>query len=291
MATHMKRIGHFLNRPYPYYYEGRSFWILLFLIGIMGMLFLFFFQPFNVNIKEHKMSFLGITWVHTVVALAILALMAFILKLIRIQPENWTVGKDILFLATLFVAIGIGQFLIRDLIYDNPNNWSVQYLLEEVRNTFLIGILFVVILVPLNHNRLQLINVRQARALKDQRPKAQEPSAIFIKTQVKQDDFEMDLSAFLYAKADRNYVEIHFVENGSTRKQLKRISLANLEQQLAQLPHIIKTHRSYLVNLNHLEAVSGNAQGYSLKLHELDTPVMVSRKMIPKFEQRLSMVS
>ena len=291
MKPVLDRIRALLNRPYPYYFEGRDFWILVILIGVMGIIFQYFFQPFEVNPKEHRLPFFWITVLHTVVALLILILASLLLKWARTETENWKVGKDILFLGLIFLAIGIGQFLIRDLIYDNPNNWSVRYLLEEIRNTFLIGMLFVMILVPINQNRLYRRNSERASVLSNNPIQPIPIPTIYIQTHLKQDNFELDPATLLFAKADRNYVEIYTVENGVIQKSLKRISLRSLERQLNSISQIVKTHRSYLVNLQFLESVSGNAQGYHLKMKYLDVPILVSRTLIPQFEKRLRQVS
>ena len=291
MQAIQERIRQFLNRPYPYYFEGRDFWMLVVLIGSMAIIFEFIFQPFHVNPREHKMPHFWITVVHTLVALSILITGSLVLKWARVRSESWTVGKDILFLGTILVGIGIGQFLIRDVIYDNPNNWSMGYLLEEIRNTFLIGMLFVMILVPINQNRLYRRNSERASVLRNNPVRHIPAPSIPIETQLKQDDFELDPSTLLFAKADRNYVEIHTLKNGAPQKSLKRISLSSLEHQLSSLSHVVKTHRSYLVNLQFLESVSGNAQGYHLKMKYLDAPILVSRALIPDFERRLQEVS
>ena len=291
MSALAKRIRNFLNRPYPYYFEGRDFWILLLIIGTMSIAFQYFFQPFEVNPREHKMPFFWITVMHTLVALLILILASLIIKWTQVQTESWTVWKDILFLGLFFLIVGIAQFLIRDIIYDNPNNWSLRYFSEEIRNTFLIGMLFAMILVPLNQNRLYQRNVARASGLRSNSIKPVQTHTLHIHTKLKQDNFELDPSQLLFAKADRNYVEIHLLENRQRKKALKRMSLRSLEQQLKPISHIVKTHRSYLVNLHYLESVSGNAQGYQLKMKHLDIPIMVSRALIPSFEKRLLQVS
>lgn len=151
--------------------------------------------------------------------------------------------------------------------------------------------LFVLILIPLNQNRLYQRNSLRASGLGSTMIKAVHTPTIYIQTQLKQDNFELDPATLLFAKADRNYVELHLYENGHKTKALKRMSLRSLEQQLNGISHIVKTHRSYLVNLQFLESVSGNAQGYHLKMKHLDVPILVSRTLIPDFENRLRQVS
>ena len=57
------------------------------------------------------------------------------------EDTHWNLGKEILHISIILFLIGIADFLIRDVIYTNPNNWSLRYLWEEVRNTFLVGLL------------------------------------------------------------------------------------------------------------------------------------------------------
>ena len=63
--------------------------------------------------------------------------------------------------------------------------------------------------------------------------------------------------------------------------------MKELESALSPYSNIIKTHRSFLVNLLHIHSVSGNAQGYKLHLSNFDEPVPVSRNMIEDFNARM----
>ena len=275
-----------LKQPYPFYFEGRSLWTLLLILAVMGIVFQYFFKPFDVYLPEHRMSFFAITVVHTANALLIILAGALVLKLLPGVTAFWNVGKEIVFLTALILAIGVGQFLIRDLIYDNPNNWSLGYLLEEVRNSFLVGILFISILLPINFNRLIYQNQKKAAALHhDQKPK-NSARPVDIKTQVKQDDFTLNPSELIYARAEGNYVTL-CLDGKSEEKLIKRISLTELENQLKAYPFIVRTHRSYLVNLHFIRAINGNAQGYVLDLQNTEERIAVSRKMIPVFERKL----
>jgi DNA-binding LytR/AlgR family response regulator len=66
------------------------------------------------------------------------------------------------------------------------------------------------------------------------------------------------------------------------------MTLKEFENQLNAPSHIIKTHRSYLVNLHHVSDIKGNAQGYQLYLKQHPEPIPVSRGMIPLFERRIN---
>lgn len=253
----------------------------------MSFFFNYLFEPFNVYVPEHKMDYFWISLIHSVSPVIFIFLLS-IIGLNSKTEENWTIGKDIGFLFLYVFLIGIAQFLIRDLIYDNPNNWSLRYLIEEIRNTIFVGILFSAIIIPLNFNRLNRINIKNAKYLNKSHDfiKSDESTNTLIKTQLKNEDLQLNVKNLLFAKAEGNYVELHLIKE-KVNKVLKRITIKELESILKPYPKIIKTHRSYLVNLEHLKSVSGNAQGYKLKLDNFPDKIPVSRNMITNFNLRI----
>lgn len=114
-----------------------------------------------------------------------------------------------LLLVILLFIVGIVQFLIRDIIYDNPDNWSWKYFFEEIRNTFLVGSLIAIILISLNFNRLNYWNKKRAYELNlssiknnnQSDKKDVDDSGVFIETQVKADDFKLKVDNLLFAKS------------------------------------------------------------------------------------------
>ncbi len=84
---------------------------------------------------------------------------------------------------------------------------------------------------------------------------------------------------FLMAKSADNYVEVAFLRQGIIHKQLLRVTLRDLEGQLAD-KNIIKCHRSYLVNMRRVADVQGQSRLLKLKLDSLTVPV--SRQHVQK---------
>jgi cell shape-determining protein MreD len=282
------RIKNFLSQPYPFYYQGQ----LLITSSLILLVAVFFFnyliEPFEVNTREHRMPFVFICLIHALIP-AILYWFCFSrLQKIPGLDERWNIRREILVVVSLLILIGIVQFLIRDLIYNNPNNWSWRYFYEEIRNALLVGTLFSCIFVPANFNRLYRQNRSHAEALPEVKPLqvVYEHKLIPIQTQVKNDDFLLDAATLLFVRAEKNYVEIYLSNGRQVDKLLKRISMKELEAQLTDLPFLVKTHRSYLVNLVAIEEVSGNAQGYRLRIKQCDEAIPVSRNLIPVFEEK-----
>jgi hypothetical protein len=293
-------LSRFFTQPYPFYYKGKSLWIIAAILFVFSFVFNYFFQPFNVYHPEHKMSYLMISVIHSITPFVIILLFS-VFSVSPETEERWTVLKEMLLLVILLFIVGIVQFLIRDIIYDNPDNWSWKYFFEEIRNTFLVGSLIAIILISLNFNRLNYWNKKRADELnlssiknnnqsdkKDVDDSGVDDSGVFIETQVKADDFKLKVDNLLFAKSEGNYIEFYLMDVRSVtdmtvNKFVKRLTLKDLESALKPFPEIIRTHRSYLVNLNQIMGVEGNAQGYKLRLKDYDGTVPVSRNMIGNF--------
>lgn len=286
-ATRETKINSLLKQPYPYYYKGKELFIICGLLFVMSLAFNYFFEPFHVNLKEQKMSYFWVCFVHALVAPIVLLVMAFVWTRKNIE-EKWSIQSEVIFLVSFLLLVGIGQFLIRDIVYDNPYNWSLRYFYEEIRNTFLVGTLFIFILIPWNFTRLNAKYIKTADLLNTSHEsfKKSELSKIEIETNLKDDSISIDINNLLFAKAEGNYVELYIKEDKINRI-VKRITMKELEAALSPYSNIIKTHRSFLVNLIHISSVSGNAQGYKLYLQNVDEPIPVSRNMIEDFNSRM----
>lgn len=281
-----------LKQPYPFYYRGKELWIIALILFLMSFIFNYFFEPFNVNLNEHRMNYFWVSIIHAIVAPIILVLIAAFISF-KNSEEKWYVKNEVIFILTLLLLVGIGQFLIRDIIYDNQNNWSSKYLFEELRNTFMVGFLFIIILIPLNFTRLNAKHIKSANSfnrLNDLSNK-NESSIIEIQTNLKNDVVVLEMDKLLFAKAEGNYIELFLKEEKEIQRLVKRLTMKELETSLSSFNNIIKTHRSYIVNLNHIDRVSGNAQGYKLHLNSYNDSIPVSRKMIEDFNARMKHVS
>jgi len=285
-----KKLVSFLKQPYPFYFEGKDLFYLCAVLFSMSLFFNYFFKPFNVYVPEQKMDFFWISVIHSTMPVVVIAMASGFLKLKPSITDEWLLWKEFVLIFIILVLTGTGQFLIRDVIYNNPNNWSWAYFLEEVRNTCLVGMLFVAILVPINLNRLLLKNQQKAFSISSEVGNPQTPvmaSLLSVKPRQKQDAFQLDANNLIFAKSEGNYVALISLEDGKAVKVLKRITIKELEALLSSVPFITKTHRSYLVNLQKIKKISGNAQGYRLNLNGTDHLVPVSRYLIDAFEERL----
>jgi DNA-binding LytR/AlgR family response regulator len=64
-----------------------------------------------------------------------------------------------------------------------------------------------------------------------------------------------------------------------------------MEEQLAAHPAFFRCHRMYLVNLQRVISVSGNAQGLKLQLDGLEEAIPVSRNLTETVREKLHFLS
>jgi len=89
------------------------------------------------------------------------------------------------------------------------------------------------------------------------------------------------LTDIQYAEADRNYCKIY------TKKQtyLLSVPLRNIESQLPS-EKFIRTHRSFVVNLHNIDAISEHYEYLTIKTHQ----VPISRRNKEEVVKRLKTI-
>ena len=286
----MTQILNYFKQSYPYYYRNRkNLFIILWIFSFLSFFFSYLFQPFEVNISEHKINSNWILLIHAFIPLPIVFIYFWFVNKHVKDETSWTVGKEVIHISIALLFIGISDFLIRDVIYTNPDNWSLKYFFEEIRNTFLVGALLFAIILPLNLQRLLNKYQKSATKLHLKMPNSSKNSdSILINSFINSESFHLKINSFLFAKIDGNYTEIYTESENNFDKKLIRLSLKELEEQLKEFNFIFKTHRSYLVNTNQISSVNGNAQGYKLQLKNYPTQIPVSRSKIEEFNLLLA---
>jgi len=271
------------------------------IFGII-LIFLLLFRPFGVSGPEQKMSYFFICCLHALSPAIILY--AYFRALNYLKKTNtiaqltnsyvngrgsWTLLQEYLHVGTVLLLAGTAGFLMRDLIYYNKDNWSLYYLWEEIKNALIAGSLFYIFLRLTGfyfESQKGSPFVLQFVPLQGEPQLDVKQSLLFIKTQVKQDDFSLCLNDLIFVKAEGNYIELTSLKDGQFNTELKRISLTQFELQLSKHPNFFRCHRAYLVNMLYIGNVSGNSQGYSLSFSGTGSTVPVSRTQLENFNGR-----
>ncbi|MET4141181.1 LytTR family DNA-binding domain-containing protein [Pedobacter sp. UYP1] len=252
------------------------------------LLFLLLFKPFGVSAPEQKINYFFICSFHALSPAIIIYIYFGTLNYLRrrSQSKGWTLLQEYKHIGIVLLLTGTAGFFMRDIIYHNADNLSWYYLWEELRNSLVAGSFFYLIFRVANfyfQSKKGAPFVLQFIPLTVEQPKMVIQSPVFIKTQVKQDDFSLYLSDLLFAKAEGNYIELTSYKDAQISTELKRISLTQFGSQISSHPDFFRCHRAYLVNMLRIENVSGNAQGYLLAFKDSETKVPVSRAQLDSF--------
>jgi hypothetical protein len=97
-----------------------------------------------------------------------------------------------------------------------------------------------------------------------------------------------EIAALVYLRAADNYVEVYQLSSGKVQRHVLRATLAEAEARLAAYTHWIRCHKSYLVNLHHVQHITGNAQGCQLHFAADLAPAPVARQRIEAVRATLS---
>lgn len=91
----------------------------------------------------------------------------------------------------------------------------------------------------------------------------------------------------VYIESASNYVKIYFTRKGAITYSIIRMTMKAAAESVAAHPVFFRCHRAFIVNLNKVDRVEGNAQGYKLRLQDVDESIPVSRSLNREFTDRL----
>jgi hypothetical protein len=217
-------------------------------------------------------------------------LMIKLLKKIRYfsNPDEWTLFKEILSIVLILFGNGIAIYFIGFLMEVPGTRWNLPTFFNSCIISFLIGIVPLMFFTAANYRHLFVADI-----VKNFNPDIntsslhQSEKLIEISSQLKKEELNFYPGQFIFAESDGNYVVFHLNVDNQIRKKTIRNSIGNIEQQLAEIPFCMRTHRAFIVNVKQVVSQKGNTLGYRLKFGGIDTVIPVSRQKTRDFDQLL----
>ena len=274
-----------LNQPYPIEESVSRRAIKSVAISTFIGFFLLAFQPFGLDDWQTPVKTLKILGFGGVTLMAMLV-HYFVLPALfprYFSDERWTVGKEIVQTLVLVMVISVGNRLYLGWLINKPlvlGSW-----LWSIGVTSLIGLFPISGIILLNYitqlkkysrsaNELPVHNPLPAS---DEKGTGSHPAdtVVTLIADNEKDTLVFPAGNLLFIESSDNYCTVFYLKDGPNEvnkiaKPLLRSSLSRLEKQINQ-PHIahkpvVRCHRSYVVNLDRAERITGNAQGYKLHL-------------------------
>jgi hypothetical protein len=283
-----------LQESFPYYLNNdRKNTLLSLGVALCVLVMMVVFHPTHL---QH----LGLHMLITVVIFAVLYIC--IIWFPKFFPEafdplNWTIGKYILFTIWQCFVIGICCSLLIYALNYHPSRDLLTILGTFYVSTLMYGSFSIVVATfvireyMLKQNLQSAIHANQEleriRSIRVSQNAEANPATVVIRSETSE-TAEFHLPDLLFIEADDNYATLHWRSDKGLEKKMLRVNLKSIETQLNNA-YIIRCHRSYIVNINAITHVRGNANGYKLDLRHTDVTIPVSRskgkEVVDKIEQ------
>ncbi len=268
-----------LSQPYPHAQSARKNITLAIGTGLFVALFLTYFQPFGSNNWQdpNKLWLLsGFGLVTTTLMLLNSFLVPKALPNAFVE-QSWTMLKEITFVAYHILSIAIGNVLYAQLT--GLMDPQIRGAFSMIIYTFTLGIIPTIVIILINYIYHLKLYAIEKHNIPSNTIKLSEHNLLITLTSENEKDhisfLEQDLC---YIESSDNYCTVYFLKENKLYKEILRSSLSRLESILPQNTNYVRCHRSFVVNLGKIEAVSGNAQGYKFHLYNQSLTVPVSRK-------------
>jgi hypothetical protein len=244
-------------------------------MAVFFFLFLMFFLPFGVDNHNPRHQYTGeFIWaivLHMLATLIVSLLNELILR--RWVFTRVSSGRVVSWSIWTLILLGLANFFLYN-IQGNWHDFHVSSALSFILNCS------TVLIFPLTGTffffRYRLLRRKFYMELNNKESRIDPEQLIHFAGQGVHDHITLPLSDFMYARAQDNYVELHYLLNEKPGKMLIRTSLSRLADAIDNTA-IVRCHRSYIVNLYHVRSITSDSAGYKLRMNHTDSPLPVSR--------------
>ena len=273
----------FLNKPYPFNDDLKYNSKLIFFISIGVLAFLYLFQPLDVSLMDNKQK------IYVVIGLGVITFLSLSLNLLILPSlfpkifikRVWNIKKEILWNIWILSTISVGYFLY----YKALGVFDIDF--NMIVGLILIAVIPITGLITVNQNRKLRSYLELAEGInrKLEENKSIEEKLVHFKSDYVKDNLSIKVSLLLFIRAANNYIEVFWKEGDRPKSQMIRTSLLKVEELLKEHKFIFKCHRSYMVNINFIDKIEGNIQGYKLFFENLDFSIPVSKNFANKLKE------
>ncbi len=287
-----------LREPYPTDPSWASVPKYALISGLFVYLFMKVFQPFGLTLLgagTRELLFAGYALITCLMVLFWNLLVPWVFRR-AFREEAWTTGKHIGWAVVVIVAVGLASFVFTERVYAGIG-LPVRFIhfAMVMGGSLVIGGLLVSGITMLNLNVLLRRSARLAAEANTRIGTGERAAAPATAEPVQRLTFvsdngrervEADPGEMLFLASEENYVAVH-LQRGKLVRILLRGSLSRMEDDLGgRFPRMFRCHRAYLVNLDKVQKVAGNAQGLRLTLPDVPETIPVARRYVTEFRKK-----
>lgn len=198
----------------------------------------------------------------------------------KIQNQRWLVVNECIYLLSTLFIIFIFCFFYHFYLVSGLSSFDWTTIWDFIKS---FGLPFIPIILPLWIYLRSKYGVIEVPLYHKEAPG--KVKTVTINGSNKSETLSILESDFIYAKAQQNYVDLYFKTADGMQHKIFRSTLSNI---MKQLPQAWQVHRSYLVNLDYLTAVEGNARKRFMRISETEETIPISQLYYKALEKRLS---
>lgn len=283
----------------------RFFWlypkISCLLVALCIFLFLLVFRPFGLSLYNFgDVVILGLIFAFIGSTTIFLSFKA----VDTILRNNWTILKELLWLALTFFSIAWLNYGVAFLMSNYSSYWASKpetlEFGESIGYTFALGGLVYLLILTTDEFFKKLFRVKVEHSLTDHtsstpvQSKTSEnvskPVNAFIELvgRNRVDLLQIDPESIVFIESLGNYLKIVYLDDARAAQLEKtfRSSIHDMCQQLQSYDYLYCCHRSFIVNLKLVDSTIGNSKSKKVvyKLQDRKHEVPVSRLKIQEFE-------
>lgn len=277
-------MAQFFKKPNPYNEDLRQNVKLVFFISLGVMGFLALFQPINFTpfSRNDIVYLVGGTSVTTFLVLVfnIIILPSLFPKLFFHKNKSFV--RDLFWNIWILVSLSLANLLLFFKLF------GLKFIsFEVVTQISLLGFIPLTVLIITNHFRSLRALLRQERAVNQSLMEANklEDKFIHFESEYKNDNLIIKPETIILIKAADNYIEVFYESEGELKNKMIRSSLVKAEALLSEYTNIIRTQRSFIVNVRHIKEIQIAPDGYKLLFNKSDLTAFVSQKYITDFKK------
>ena len=286
------------KQPFPYDPCTRNKLGMAAFFGGFIFAFLMVFQPFELD-EYPSRQLTSIALVYGLITFTCVLAATIIFPLLmpaHFNEKAWTAGKQILFTAAIIFLVGLVNYLVSPFLVDTTLEFSRAIWFQGI--TLAVALLPVSIFILLRQNMLlkkfstqaELIDKKlheQNQSAHNQEEIQQPVTKLVLTGEYQNEILELYPDDLHLVTSASNYIKLFHIQKERLVYSIIRSSLKKAEEVLLQNPLFFKCHRAYIINLDKVVHVEGNAQGYKLKVQGHDELIPVSRNLNAEFSDRV----
>lgn len=282
-----------LKQPFPRSEISSLRWQGALLAGFIVFACLFTFRPFVIYRFETP-AILWMTGGYGLITFVVIVLIQHLSVYLLpglFAEEKWTAGKEVLFILFVIccIAAACGYYSLN--ILDKLVN--VQDLIRFQLFLLVASLPVVTLIVLFIQAVLVRRNVKAAIELCakmhfKQRLEASPGAEILLRSEDGDQELKIPVSDLVFIVGEKDHIVIHYIAEGREREKRMSGTVRGARDAIRQYTAFYRCHRSYIVNLDRVELVGANSQGFTLKLKGSKQLIPVSSQLRQEVEVRLS---